>query len=48
MQLMKVNKSTLDTWCKLRVVVYCTKQDKVYYDAADIEWLRQLGTPVFK
>jgi len=48
MQLMKVNNSTLDTWCKLKVVMYCSMQDKVYYDAADIEWLQQIGIPVYK
>jgi hypothetical protein len=48
MQLMKVNNSTLDTWCKLKVVMYCSMQGKVYYDAADIEWLQQIGIPVYK
>ena len=48
MQMMKVNNHTLETWCKLKVVVHCIRQDKIYYDAADIEWLQQLGIPLYK
>lgn len=46
MQLMNISDNTLEIWRQFKVITWCNIGNITYYDAADIEWLQELGMPV--
>jgi hypothetical protein len=46
MQLMQINDHTLETWRQFKVIGWCNINDSTYYDAADVEWMQAVRTPL--
>lgn len=46
MQLLQINYNTLEAWRQYKVLAWCNIDNITYYDAADIEWLQAVSTPI--